>query len=44
MNRWDLWTWIAILILGPGAIVIFLAFLRDVKKLLRDLKDNTHEQ
>ena len=30
MTGWDLMTWAAIAVLGPGAIVIFLAFVRDL--------------
>ena len=30
-------TWLSIIILGPGAIAIFLWFLRDVKGLLNVL-------
>jgi hypothetical protein len=28
-------TWIAILILGPGSIAVFVHFLRDARKVLR---------
>jgi hypothetical protein len=30
MNAWDLVTWVAVAVLGPGAIVIFAAFVRDL--------------
>jgi hypothetical protein len=32
-------TWIAILILGPGSVAVFVFFLRDARKLLRDPDD-----
>ena len=32
-------TWIAILILGPGSVAVFVLFLRDARKLLRDPND-----
>jgi hypothetical protein len=27
---WDALTWAAIAVLGPGAIIVFVAFLRDL--------------
>jgi len=32
-------TWLAILILGPGSIAVFVLFLRDARKVLRDPGD-----
>jgi len=29
-------TWMAVAVLGPGAIAVFLWFLRDVRQLWRD--------
>lgn len=29
-------TWAAIVVLGPGAIALFIWFLRDLKELLRE--------
>ncbi len=29
-------TWLAIGVLGPGALAVFVWFLRDVRRLLRD--------
>jgi hypothetical protein len=28
-------TWIAIVVLGPGSIAVFLLFLRDARRILR---------
>ena len=30
-----IFTWLAIAVLGPGALAVFVWFLRDVRKLLR---------
>jgi hypothetical protein len=30
MTIWDVATWLAIAVLGPGALVVFVAFLRDL--------------
>jgi hypothetical protein len=32
-------TWIAILILGPGSVAVFVVFLRDARKVLRNPGD-----
>ena len=34
MTVWDAGTWLAVLVLGPGAAVVFVAFLRDLRRLL----------
>ena len=35
MNPYDVASWIAVAVLGPGALVILVAFLRDLRGLLR---------
>jgi hypothetical protein len=30
MTGWDVMTWLAIAVLGPGALIIFVAFLREL--------------
>lgn len=30
MTGWDLLTWVALAILGPGSVIVFVAFLRDL--------------
>jgi hypothetical protein len=32
MTGWDLLTWGAVAVLGPGAVVVFVAFLRDLAR------------
>lgn len=49
MTGWDLMSWAAIAVLGPGALVIFVAFLRDVGRLLgsktgREEETNSHSR
>lgn len=36
MSVWDVATWAAVLILGPGGVIVFVAFLRDLRRLLAD--------
>lgn len=38
MTNWEIWSWLALIILGPGALAIFAFFLRDGRKLLREIK------
>ena len=34
MTAWDVATWVAVLVLGPGAVIVFVAVLRDLRGLL----------
>jgi hypothetical protein len=34
MSGWEAMTWAAILALGPGAVIVFVAFLRDARRIL----------
>ena len=34
MTVWDVATWVTVLVLGPGAVIVFVAFLRDLRRLL----------
>jgi len=44
MSVWDAVTWAAILTLGPGAVVVFVAFLRDARRLLDERRvDDTDD-
>ena len=35
MSVWDALTWVTVLVLGPGVLIIGLAVARDVRRLLR---------
>lgn len=35
MSVWDALTWVTVLVLGPGVLLIGLAVVRDVRRLLR---------
>ena len=39
MNRWDLFTWIMVVVLGIGSVAVFGFFLRDVRGILRGMPD-----
>jgi len=34
MSNWELFTWVAVFILGIGSIIIFFLFLKDIKDIL----------
>jgi hypothetical protein len=39
MNLWEIGTWLAVIVLGPGAVGVFVLFLRDAKRIVREMKD-----
>lgn len=39
MSVWEIGTWLACIILGPGALVVFLLFLRDARKILQRMNE-----
>jgi hypothetical protein len=39
MSVWEIGTWLAVVILGPGALAIFILFLRDAKRIVREMKE-----
>ena len=39
MNLWEIGTWVACAILGPGALIVFLFFLRDARKIISQLDE-----
>lgn len=43
MSGWQIWTWLTVGILGPGAVLVFCLFLRDAAKLLRELTKDKPE-
>ena len=36
MSAWDAMTWATLLVLGPGAVIVFAAVIRDGWRLLRE--------
>ena len=35
MKVWDVVTWAAVFVLGPGVLILCIAVMRDVRRLLR---------
>jgi hypothetical protein len=42
MSAWDALTWAAIVVLGPGAVIVFAAFLRDARRILGQGRSDDH--
>lgn len=43
MTAWDAMTWATVLVLGPGAVIVFVAFLKDVRRMLGDHRSRADE-
>ena len=35
MSGWEVFTWITVIILGLGSIVVFILFVKDIRKILK---------
>ena len=35
MSNWEIFTWITVVILGLGSVVVFILFLKDIKEILK---------
>jgi hypothetical protein len=40
MSVWEIGTWLAFIILAPGALLVFCLFLRDIRKILQQLEED----
>ncbi len=38
MTLWEIGTYLALIILGPGALAVFIFFLRDARKIIRQME------
>lgn len=43
MSIWEIWTWLAVIILGPGALAVFVFFLLGARRILRQLEKEGSE-
>jgi hypothetical protein len=37
VNSWDLFTWVMAVVLGGGSLIVFGFFLRDARRIWREL-------
>jgi len=44
MDIWEIGTWLSVVILGPGALLVFLFFLLDARRILRELEKEDSEE
>jgi hypothetical protein len=40
MSVWEIGTWLASIVLGPGALLVFFLFLRDARKIVQRLEED----
>ena len=38
MNPWELFTWITVVILGVGSIIVFALFVKDISEILKKFR------
>jgi hypothetical protein len=43
MSIWEIGTWLAVVVLGPGALAVFVFFLRDARTILQQLGKKDEE-
>ncbi len=41
MNGWEIFTWICVVILGLGSIIVFIFFLKDISQILKGAGKHT---
>ena len=34
MSNWEMFTWLTVIILGTGSILVFILFVKDIKRIL----------
>ncbi len=40
MSYWEIFTWLTVIILGLGSIMVFLLFVRDIKIILKKFRED----
>ena len=38
MSNWEMFTWLTVIILGIGSILVFILFVKDIKRILEKFK------
>ena len=34
MSNWEMFTWLTVIILGIGSVLVFILFVKDIKRIL----------
>ena len=40
MSYWEIFTWLTVIILGLGSIMVFSLFVRDIKIILKKFRED----
>ena len=40
MSYWEIFTWLTVIVLGVGSIIVFLLFVKNIKSILKKFGDD----
>ena len=43
MSYWEIFTWLTVIMLGIGSIVVFMFFVKDIRNILKKFKKGKNE-
>ena len=43
MSYWEIFTWLTVIMLGIGSIVVFMFFVKDIRHILKKFKERKNE-
>tara|TARA_A100001011_G_C13822424_1_gene639418 strand:+ start:303 stop:437 length:135 start_codon:yes stop_codon:yes gene_type:complete len=43
MSYWEIFTWLTVIVLGIGSIMVFLLFVKDIKGILKKFRGDKNE-
>ena len=43
MSYWEIFTWLTVIMLGIGSIVVFMLFVKDIRHILKKFKERKNE-
>ncbi len=43
MSYWEIFTWLTVIMLGIGSIVVFMFFVNDIRHILKKFKKGKNE-
>ena len=43
MSYWEMFTWLTVIVLGIGSLLVFLLFVKDIKVILEKFRGDKNE-
>tara|TARA_B100000609_G_scaffold117390_1_gene93449 strand:+ start:342 stop:476 length:135 start_codon:yes stop_codon:yes gene_type:complete len=43
MSYWEIFTWLTVIMLGIGSVVVFMFFVKDIRHILKKFKKGKNE-